>query len=159
MLWLNQQGHPVQGVELSRQAIEAFDRENGLGGRWRRSAAFEIYEAGSIQIWVGDFFALDNEQIAPLRAIFDRAALIALPPETRRDYAAKLSALSAPGCRQLLISLEYAQSLREGPPFAVFEEEIDALYPEWRLESLQRLEAGGKQPPAHDHAYGLYRPG
>ena len=155
MIWLNQQGHPVQGVELSRTAIEEFDIENALQGQWKTIDGFELYCAGSIQIWHADLFALSSKQLGTIQAIFDRAALIALPKDMRTQYSDHISSLAAPHCQQLLICLEYEQSKREGPPFSVSENDVKTLYSDWQHTSLARKSIAGKQPASQDSAHHL----
>ncbi len=46
----------------------------------------------------------------------------------RARYAAQMIQLSAATTRTLLITLEYAQSHMKGPPFAVLETEVHALF-------------------------------
>lgn len=62
------------------------------------------------------------------QAVYDRAALIALPPEMRKLYAAKLEELLQPGSRILLITLAYDQQKMKGPPFSVQDEEVESLF-------------------------------
>lgn len=155
LLWLNQLGHPVLGVELSRTAIEEFDQENSLQGQWTTSQGFDLYTAGSIQIWHADIFALGVDQLGRIQAIFDRAALIALPEEMRTQYCQHLNALAAPECQQLLICLEYDQHLRQGPPFSVSETQVKALYPGWNHTPLEKNSIVGKQPASFDSAHHL----
>ena len=59
-------------------------------------------------------------------AIYDRAALVALPAEMRQGYGKQLQAISqqAP---MLLLSFDYEQSLMAGAAFAVAAGEIHAL--------------------------------
>ncbi len=155
LLWLEQLGHQVTGVELSRSAIEEFDRENRLSGHWSEVEGLALYSAGSLRIWQADFFSLSHKHVAPIQAVFDRAALIALPKEMRARYCKHLQALAADQCQQLLICLEYDQSKRDGPPFAVFSDDIDTLYPQWSKITLASQSVGEKQPPSKDRAYHL----
>lgn len=133
--WLLAQGHEVVGAELSPIAVTAlFERlrlspsKEGFGPlqRWRTEA---------LEIWVGDYFALDARAIGRIDAVYDRAALIAMPASMRPAYATQLSRLAGTA-PQLLVTLEYEQSLIDGPPFSVREEELRKLY---RKRSLQRL--------------------
>ena len=74
------------------------------------------------------------------------AALIALPPELRRRYVSKLYSRLPHECRGLLITLEYPQHERAGPPFSVREDEVHALYDgEWNIELRERRPI----PPEH----------
>ena len=128
LLWLAGEGHPVTGVEISRLAVEAFFAENGLKPRRWREGAFEIWEVDEIRILLGDFFDLEPHHLADAAGIYDRASLIALPPPMRARYAHHLNAILPVGTRVLLVTLEYDQSVLAGPPFAVGEAEVRALY-------------------------------
>jgi thiopurine S-methyltransferase len=91
------------------------------------AGALARWSGGGAEIFVGDLFALAPETLGAVDAVWDRAALVALPAETRPAYAAHLSALAA-GAPQLLVTFDYDQALMEGPPFSVTEEEVRALY-------------------------------
>ena len=77
----------------------------------------------------GDFLKLRGADLpfAP-QAVYDRAALIALPPPMRKLYAEKLEELLQPGSRILLITLAYDQQKMKGPPFSVEDEEVESLF-------------------------------
>ncbi len=136
MLWLVARGCQVLGVELSEIAVQAFFDEQGLEPEICQQGAFQRYRAGALEIWCGDFFALTAADLAHCTHLYDRAALVALPPEMRRRYAAHLALLPA-GCRGLLITLDYPQQQMEGPPFAVPEPEIRQLLAGWAPELLE----------------------
>lgn len=151
MLWLAAQGHDVLGVELSPLAVEEFFAEHVLQpevseSRYGRHYRVEIH-GRAIELICGDAFALDADILADCAAVLDRAALIALPPEMRRDYATVLYASLPRGCRALLITLEYPQSNRPGPPFSVDETEVRSLYgPDWNIDLLERSDILADQP-------------
>jgi thiopurine S-methyltransferase len=128
MWWLRQQDFGVLGVELSRQAVEAFFAEAGITPAITHDESLERFESGDVALLCGDFFALRPQQVAGCAAIYDRASLIALPPSMRQDYAAHLSTLFPQGVRMLLVTLDYPQHEMEGPPFAVSDAEVRALY-------------------------------
>ncbi len=128
LLWLAGEDHPVTGLELSPVAVAAFFEENRLEPRRRRDGAFEVWEAAEVRILLGDFFDLEPSQVGDCAAVYDRAALIALPPEMRRRYVRHLDACLPPGAPTLLVTMEYDQSVRPGPPFAVMETEVRDLY-------------------------------
>ncbi|MDG4552191.1 MAG: thiopurine S-methyltransferase [Candidatus Contendobacter sp.] len=128
LLWLAGEGHPVTGVELSPLAVEAFFAENELSPCRGRDGAFEVWEVDEVRILLGDFFALEPRHVADCAGVYDRAALIALPPAMRERYARHLDAILPPKTRMLLVTMEYDQSVSPGPPFAVDEAEVRALY-------------------------------
>lgn len=146
MAWLAAQGHRVLGVELSQLAVEQFFAEHGLQPDVRESRYGRHYAAGGIELVVGDAFGLDAALLQDCTAVFDRAALIALPPDLRRRYARELYAALPAGCRGLLVTLEYPQAERDGPPFSVQEDEVQAWYDaDWRVEMRERRPI----PPDH----------
>ena len=63
------------------------------------------YQSGGITVIEGDFFELTPELAGTFPAIYDRAALIALPPQERPDYATRLLSLLEPEGVILLITL------------------------------------------------------
>jgi len=128
MLWLQKQGHRVLGVELSTIAVEAFFKENGYIPQHSTCGKFERYEANGICILCGDFFDLSKDDLANVRAVYDRASLIALPPEMRERYTRHLVSILPPATKTLLITLDYPQHEMSGPPFAVSASEVEALY-------------------------------
>ena len=128
MLWLRARGHRVIGVELSQLAVDAFFTENELTATVRQEGAFRISECDGIRLYCGDFFALQPGHLAGVGAVFDRAALIALPPAMRVDYVGQMRKLLAPGACTLLVAFEYPQHEMQGPPFSVEASEVRALY-------------------------------
>ncbi|HVR81149.1 MAG TPA: thiopurine S-methyltransferase [Luteimonas sp.] len=147
MPWLAVRGHRVLGVELSQLAVEQFFDEHGLTPTIRESRHGMHYTAGEIELVCGDAFALDAAILADCAGVYDRAALIALPPELRQRYATELYSRLPHGCRGLLVTLEYPQHEKAGPPFSVDEGEIRALYGrDWAIEALERCDILAAQP-------------
>jgi len=128
MIWLAGQGHAVLGVEISPVAVEQFFAENNLQPRVRESVMGRHYTAGAIEILCGDIFAVDAATLASCAAAYDRAALIALPAAMRSRYVAHVYGQLAADYRGLLLTLDYEQTQMDGPPFAVDDEEVQALY-------------------------------
>ena len=93
----------------------------------------------------GDFLKLQSAEL-PFEpaAVYDRAALIALPPAMRKLYAAKLAELLQPGSKILLITLAYDQQKMKGPPFAVQDDEVVELFSSG-FEIEQRGSSGGPE--------------
>jgi thiopurine S-methyltransferase len=125
--WLLAHGYHVVGAELSELAIEQLFMQ--LGVEPTRSSVGKLmhYRATDIDLFVGDIFEVSGKILGPVDAIYDRAALVALPEPMRRRYTAHLMEITdkAP---QLLISYEYDQDLIEGPPFSVSNEEVNRHY-------------------------------
>lgn len=121
------QGLKVLGVELSEAAVAQLFEDLELVPEIRSDGALTLYSAGPVSVFAGDFFALSAAQLGPVDAVYDRAALVALPPDMRARYATHLTSVTG-AARQLLISLEYDPTTMDGPPFSVPEAEIRALY-------------------------------
>ena len=128
LLWLRARGHKVLGVDLSPIAVRDFFAENALMPQVMRQGAFERYETDGLAILCGDFFDLTPELVQGVAGVYDRAALIALPPELLGRYARHSAAVLPAAAGTLLVTMEYAQSEMNGPPFAVREDEVRQLY-------------------------------
>lgn len=138
VLWLSHQGHEVLGVELSEKAIEDFFSEHHFDPVVSEQGPFKVYRAGSIELWCGDFFELTAGDVADCAALYDRAALIALPPSMREQYATHLKRILPKDCHGLLITLDYDQAQMDGPPFAVLDDEVKRLFGQaWSLKILE----------------------
>jgi thiopurine S-methyltransferase len=125
--WLLSQGYRVIGAELSRIAIDDLFDALGIEPAIEQMGALLRYRAPDIEILVGNIFEVSAELLGTIDAIYDRAALIALPRDMRRRYTAHLMAIThtAP---QLLVALEYDQRRMDGPPFSVGDSEVKQHY-------------------------------
>lgn len=128
MVWLAANGYRVVGVELSPIAVRDFFAAQQLAPVVERHGALERHAVDSLELWCGDVFDLTPALLGDIDAIFDRAALVALPPALRQRYAAQLVALSGRSTQMLLVTMEYDQAQMPGPPHAVPEAEVQALY-------------------------------
>lgn len=128
MAWLATQGHRVIGVELSDVAVREFFDECGLEPNRSSAGAFEIFSAGPFELYCGDFFDLPGSVLKDVAAVYDRAALIALPPEMRASYAEALARILPREASIFLIAIDYPEGEITGPPFSVSPDEIRRLY-------------------------------
>ncbi len=128
MHWLRRQSHPVVGVELSRAALDSFLDEHRLTASWQSAGDLEVARAPGYTLYCGDVFLLNAEAVSHVQAVYDRAALIALPPPMRERYVAHLRTILPAGWRMLLVTLEYDQSKMDGPPFSVSADEVQRLF-------------------------------
>lgn len=137
LAWLAGQGHRVLGVELSQRAVESFFAGHGLTPQVTRQGAFEVWRSDEVELWCGDFFALQAQDLADCAGLYDRAALIALPPPMRERYMALLSALLPTSCKGLLVTLDYDQALIDGPPFSVPDDEVRRGFKGWQVNEQE----------------------
>ena len=138
MLWLAQQGYRVSGVELSEIAVRQFFSESGLTPKMVQQPSFLQFSAGSMTLYCGDIFDLNTHDLADVAAVYDRAALIALPDDLRRRYVEHLARLVVPDAEILLIAIDYPVDEMDGPPFAVPTNEVHRLYaPAFSVDVLE----------------------
>ena len=127
MAWLADEGFRVVGAELSELAVDEFFAERGVTPEVRTEDAFRVKSSGPIELWCGDFFALDARKLPNLDALYDRAAFVAMPPELQPRYAAKLAELMPNGAPGLLIGLDYNSDEMSGPPFSIPQPRVHEL--------------------------------
>ncbi len=153
LIWLAEQGYRVLANELSKVAVEAFFAENNLNPSQMQKGDLRFYQSGLITFVCGDFFKLTPVQMVNVAAVYDRAALVALPQAMRANYSQQLHLL-CPTQPRLLVSLEYEQAEMSGPPFAVLEDEVRTDYAAGlQVECLQRNDVLAEH--AHFAAKGL----
>ena len=128
MVWLAGQGHKVLGVEVSELAVDDFFVNCGLTPTCEDRGPHKIKRAGPYELWCGDYFTVPEVATRNVAAVYDRAAVIAMPPELQQAYADRLAQLTPSGTPVLLISLDYDRSQMEGPPFAIPSSEIKRLF-------------------------------
>lgn len=132
-------GFRVAGAELSEMAVRQLFEDLGVDPQIVDGGPLTLFRAEDIDIFVGDFFALTTEILGPVDAVYDRAAMVALPAVMRANYPGHLMAVTdtAP---QLLLTYEYDQSKLDGPPFSVTAEEVEREYgPHYAVTRLEAV--------------------
>lgn len=141
--WLLAEGYEVAGAELSELAISELFQELGVVPDIEDSSGFRHYRADGLDIFAGDILQLDAATLGRVDAVYDRAALVALPAAMRSRYCKHLMQLTqfAP---QLLITYDYDQTLIDGPPFAISVEEVHRQYADsYQVTAVEHLEVEG----------------
>ena len=155
MHWLRSAGHPVVGVELSPIAVRDFFSEAELetSGPDKHGALAQTSSPG-FDLYCGDFFSLEPTHLDEIGAVYDRASLIALPPEMRSRYAEHMAEILPANVTLLLITIEYDQTKMKGPPHSVLPQEVEGLY--GTSFEIERLAATGPtEPPEPFRSRGL----
>lgn len=143
LAWLAAQGNRVIGVELSQLAVEAFFADQQLDFKTSDGALRRFDAVGAdITIFCGDFMELDDVRCD---AHYDRGALVALTADLRPGYAAKVRSLLTDDAEQVVITLGYDQSIANGPPFSISEEEVLGYWS--GLERVERYDDTPNAPP------------
>ncbi|MFT7622809.1 MAG: thiopurine S-methyltransferase [Myxococcota bacterium] len=134
--WLAERYGEVVGAELVESPITRFFAERELTPEITAAGGVTRYQAGPVSLLHGDVLKTSPETVGTVDALYDRAALIALPRDVRVQYAAHLATLIRPGARALLVTLHYDQTAAPGPPFSVSEAEVHALFSgDWTIET------------------------
>ena len=139
LIWLSERVKQVIGIELSQQAVEDFFSDNSLVPTIHKTEHFIEYRYKNITLLCGDFFKLTPAQLPGCHFIYDRASLIAFPPDMRKAYAKKLHELMPDEVRRLLITIEYPQHEMNGPPFSVPTTEVQQHFEQ--LFGIEKLES------------------
>jgi thiopurine S-methyltransferase len=143
LVWLAQQGNRVVGVELSAIAVEAFFAEQRLDFEVHDGELQRYDAAGAdITIYCGDFMALTG---VLCDAHYDRGALVALTADLRPRYAQQVQSLLTDDAERLVITLDYDQSVADGPPFCISDEELQGYWP--GLQCVDRYDDTANAPP------------
>ena len=141
--WLLSNGYRVAGAELSEIAIEELFLELGMKPEVTEAGKLKHYTGNNIVVFVGDIFDLSATILGPVDAIYDRAALVALPEGMRRQYTSHLMQITnrAP---QFVICFEYDQELMAGPPFSIDAKEVNQHYSGvYHLSCIENADVAG----------------
>ena len=156
--WLLSLGYAVAGAELSELAVTQLFADLRMEPTISEVGKHKHFRGEKIDIFVGDLFDLSHEILGPVDAVYDRAAMVALPEAVRVQYSAHLKAFTALA-PQLVIGYEYDQTVVPGPPFSVTADELHRHYSDsYSLALLARAEvAGGLKGkcPAVEHIWRL----
>lgn len=154
--WLLSHGYRVAGAELSEIAVKGLFAGLGVVPKISEIGRVSRYRAQNIDIFLGDLFDVTREMLGPVDAIYDRAALVALPKEMRDRYTEHLVEISD-NAPQLVIAYEYDQSMVNGPPFSVSQDEVRRHYTDsYDLTLLGSAEVPGGlkgKCPAKEHVW------
>jgi len=136
MNWFLAAGYKVIGIELSNIAIQAFFAGRGVTPSRKRHGRFVRWSQGDVEIWCGDLFDLNRDDLKEINALYDCAALTALPAATRADYVRHLGTLLPDATPILLMTTESAEEIADiKMPLYEIDGEVASLY-----QSLYRVE-------------------
>ena len=145
MLWLADRGYTVAGLEMVEEAINAFVLENRLEVNSERVGDHIKHECHPFTVHQGNFFDLPARTVLA-DAWYDRAAMIAVPIESRTAYVDQIRKLTKPNAVGLLITFAYPQDEMEGPPFALHDDHVMALFSDgFDVECLEQLDLGDEK--------------
>jgi len=125
LAWLGSHGYISVGIEISEIACREFFAERGVQPALTARGAFVKWQGCGVTLLLGDFFDLDDTYDAAV----DRGALVAFSPSERVRYVNHLKARLAPDSPMLLVTIEFDAAREGGPPYPVFPDEVQQLFP------------------------------
>ncbi|WP_214660469.1 thiopurine S-methyltransferase [sulfur-oxidizing endosymbiont of Gigantopelta aegis] len=163
--FFHEQGLRVLGNELSTLAVQDFYTERQLNAsktiissenNISEQPELSLWESDEVDILCGDFFALKKDYLTDISAVYDRAALVALPTEMREKYVQKMLEILPEKVSMLLLTLDYDETEKQGPPFSVPEEEVHRLYgADFSIEllAMKDVVADDRSPRSQNMSY------
>lgn len=143
--FLSQLNHPVLGCEISLKAVKDFFSEQEIEYTTQPELDFQAFCSNNLKILQGDYFKLVPDQLDQCSAIYDRAALIAMPEGLKQAYVEKIKSLFEKA-NMLLITLEYPEHEFQGPPFSVVEQGVESLFDFAKVKKLYTQDILPKEP-------------
>lgn len=128
-MWeIHRSGHHVTGVECYEGALQDFNEKYALNlEKISVRNSVDCYKNLDFKLYCADFFELTSADIlkrkGPLK-VWDRAALVALPPEMRLAYYEQIHQLSIDRLDWLCLLFSFDSQDNFGPPFPVNYEEV-----------------------------------
>ena len=136
MDWLLSEGHEVIGADLSAKAQQEYLVTHDEPIRYNQDNQLKFAWQGRLLFVAGDILHMEPEMLRSVDAVYDRAALIALTPAARQNYALFLAHSLKPSAKMLLITRQ-APEEQLVPPFNVTATDLDNLYASnFRIEHL-----------------------
>ncbi len=142
MQWLYERGHHIVGIDLSVAALEQFCKQQSIAAVCERDGDLTVFRAPGWTLFAGDFFKLSKAHLHQVCCVYDRAALIALPPPMREKYAGHMMSILPNDAKIFAVTITYDQAKMKGPPFSVSDEELQQLYGERYRVTLVQSDSG-----------------
>ena len=155
LLWLLGKGLQVTGCECSPQAVAEFFSDNQLQYEHcqdQTASGHTVFQCGRLSLWQGDFFRLPEQVLASADGVYDRAALIALPPDLRQRYVHKFYQELTADTPILLVTLDFQRDPAlsggyQGPPFPHTDDMVKRQYQAFsRIDKLGERDILANEP-------------
>ncbi|EPZ50933.1 thiopurine S-methyltransferase [Bacteriovorax sp. BAL6_X] len=146
MLYLANKGAKVIGVEVVKEPVEQFFKENEI----EFDLVDSVYTSkdGQIEIHNKDFFKIKD--LGRIDYLYDRASNVALPKCMREQkYYPTIKRLIQEETKTLLITMDHDGSRDFGPPYAIHKKETKDHGPSLKLinesssKAMQRFQEEG----------------
>lgn len=148
MSWMARMGFRVIGIEISDIAIRSYFEALRVVPKRRRHGRFVHWWHGNAEIWCGDIFDLTSCDLGEVKALYDCAALTALPTKVRGRYVKHFYEKLPQATEILLITTETPDERRFNSALMI-DSEVSALYgARYRIDLLHG-QSSFKRDPAN----------
>lgn len=131
LAYLTKKAKEVVGVEGVLKGVQEFIQENPdlqMAASGQREQ-FECFRGEKIWMFCGNFFHFGPSVAGKFDLIWDRAAMVAIDPKDRDEYAHVLGSVLKPGAVLLLSGFVRPKGdLTSGPPFTLNRDQIISLF-------------------------------
>ena len=138
--YLLAKGYRVVAVEMVEYAVKQLFNQLSMTPdiyQWKQGVC---YRASGLTVYVGDYFDLRAKECSEACAVYDRAAMLAIPHKLQAQYCRHLSEITD-HAKQLVITVEFDQDKVDGPPFTLSEKDIRRYYGEsYHISRLNEVE-------------------
>lgn len=126
--FLHEYGCDVTGIDLVTTPLRELKEDAffELSFKKEKRPSHTIWSAERLTLIEGDFFEVSLERSFDI--LYDRAALVAIDPEKRTQYASKLLSLLAPSGRLFLEFFDVGTFTTEKPPFPIERSVVRSLF-------------------------------
>lgn len=133
-------GYNVIAIEMVEYAVQQLFNQLSIVPEvsgWKQG---KCYRADHLTVYVGNYFDLSSDECAEVSAIYDRAALAAMPYKLQQRYCQHLGDITV-YAKQLVIASAFDQTKMQGPPFTITPQHIQQYYGQhYTIELLNEIE-------------------
>ena len=128
----------VTGLDISPVAAYKSFESQSVGFKSYPLESGQVVQAmrSKLTYIIGDFFKTIPRLSLNFMAIWDRASLVAISPDTRKKYGEINSQILSDNGKILLDTISYESSELLGPPFSVNIEDVKNIYPGFKVEQI-----------------------
>ena len=138
----------VVGVELSQIAIKDFFEAWGGSSETSQFHGIPCTHGNNVSLLEADVFKLPAALHGTFTHAYDRASMIALPPQMRAAYVTVLRDLLEVGGEVLLVTIQYPDGDLSGPPFSVGPEWLEEhAGPHFFIERIETIDTWRADSP------------
>ena len=146
--WLADQGATVVGVDLVLKPLKDFFNERESNPTQTFTQGLTKLSDGQITMVHSDIFEFNSEIEGTFDVIYDRAAMVALPPQLREKYVEHCSNLLKPNGQIFLITYDAPKADDQGPPYPVREGTVEHLFSQFHdVKLLNKFTTSSEEDP------------